>query len=497
MTFPPKVWDGVLRRLAAELPPFAIESWLAKLVPEARDGQLRLLAPNAFHKNRVQDSLLPRIKTLLREELGHDIVVQVEVGGSDEARRETSQRVQEVCAPEPVREPRSVPAERVTGRAQIAVGEGRPTAATRTSAGSAPPPPASLKLVEPRSPEQRSFDHCFDNFVVGPTNALAREASLAIATGRHSQLQKLYLHSPAGLGKTHLARAVALESSQRERVRYATAERFTNDFMEAVRAKTIPAMVRRYRKQLDLLVIEDVQFLTGKNGTQLELFHTVQELLDSGARIVFTGNRPAPELDLEPQLRDQICSSFLAPIEPPDTALRRQLLRDKAAAGGVGLPEDCLDAMVQHLQGSIREIDAALIQLVTTASLLRRPIDRVLVDEVLAAKGAVPGGNTRRPTPSLVIEVVARFFDTTPAALATRSRRRDVLVPRQLAMFLCRRFTDAPLVEIGRAFGREHSAVRNAIRVVERRVTERAPSRYQLEAVSERVRDALEPTPGP
>ena len=154
--------------------------------------------------------------------------------------------------------------------------------------------------------------------------------------------------------------------------------------------------------------------------------------------------------------------------------------------------EECVDTMVEHLQGSMRELESALIQLVTTSSLLRRPIDRDLVIEVLAAKGAAPSNTARRPTPVRVIETVARFFDTTPAALASRSRRRDVLVPRQLAMFLCRRFTDSSLTEIGQALGREHSAVRNAIRVVERRITERAPARYQLEAVSERVRETLE-----
>ncbi|MEE2664696.1 MAG: DnaA/Hda family protein [Myxococcota bacterium] len=485
MTLPPEVWDGVLRRLARELPPFATESWLAKLIPQHRDGQLYLLAPNAFHKNRVRDTLLPGIRALLREELGREIAVQVEVGGSDEARREMERHVLEVCSPQPIHEARSVPAERVESRAQVAVGAARPQPTPASN-------PTTLKLVDPKPPTQGSSDQCFANFVVGPTNSLAREASLAIATQRHAQLQKLYLYSPAGLGKTHLARAIALESSQRERVRYATAERFTNDFMTAVRAKTIPAMMRRYRKQLEVLVIEDVQFLSGKSGTQLELFHTVQELVDGGARVVFTGDRPAAELDLEPQLRDQICSSFLAPIESPDAQLRRQLLREKAAAGGIGLPEECLDAMVQHLTGSVRELDAALVQLVTTASLLRRPIDRQLVHEVLETKGAIPPSGARRATPALVIEVVARFFDTTPAALATRSRRRDVLVPRQLAMVLCRRFTDVSLVEIGRAFGREHSAVRNAIRAVERRVTERAPARYQLEAVSGRVRETLE-----
>jgi len=481
MTLPPKVWDGVLRRLAAELPPFAVESWLAKLVPEPSEGGLRLLAPNSFHKSRVRETLLPRIRTLLTEQLGREVPVAIEVGGSDEARRAAELHAMEVCGPQPVREVRVVrPA---AHEAKLAVAGGRRTA-----------PPLEL-VASPTTPQQRNLDHCFDNFVVGPTNALAREASLAIATQRHSQLQRLYLQSAPGLGKTHLARAVEAESSQRGRVRYATAETFTNDFMAAVRAKTIPTFMRRYRGNLDLLVIENVQFLTGKTGTQLELFHTVQELVDRGARVVWSGDRPPADLDLEPQLVDQISSSFVAPIEPPNAQLRRQVLRAKAAAGGVGLPDDCVEAMVQHLHGSMRELDAALIQLVTTASLLRQPINAALVHEVLATQGALPAGGAPRPTPELVIGIVASFFDTTPQALAARSRRRDVLIPRQLAIYLCRRFTEASLAEIGRALGREDSAVRNAIRVVERRVTERAPARYQLEAVSERVRQALELPP--
>jgi chromosomal replication initiator protein len=493
MTFPPEVWDGVLRRLAAELPPFATESWLARLVPEARDDRLHLLAPNAFHKNRVRETLLPRIQVLLRETLDREIEVRVEVGGSDEARRAIEQRVHEVCGPLPQRAARSVPAQRIGSRIALGGELGTPgTAVTQAPVSASAAGRASLTLVAPSSPGHPGNQQSFENFLVCPTNALAREAAFALATQQHSQLQRLYLHSGSGLGKTHLARASVLEASRCGRTRYATAERFTNDFMAAVRAKTVPAMMQRYRRQLDLLVMEDVQFLAGKSGTQLELFYCVQELLDAGARVVFTGDRPASELDLEPQLRDQVQSSFLAPIEPPDAALRRRLLREKAAAGGVGLPEDCLDPMVQHLGESVRELEAALVQLVTTASLLRRPIDRKLVHEVLATKGAIPSGGSRRATPSVVIEVVAHYFDTTPEALSSRTRRRDILVPRQLAMYLCRRFTDASLVEIGRLLGREHSSVRNAIRVVEQRITERAPARYQLEAVSERVREALE-----
>ena len=484
MTSTPQVWRAVLRSLAGEFQPFLIDSWISKLIPEFDGNELRLLAPNAFHKGRVRETLLPTIQTLVCQELDANTTVRVEVGGTDEARRAAEELVREVCG-----SPQSPPAPLPEGAKPRVRSVRAPSGDNARQSQAAAP----LQLVGSPDGESAVQEQRFANFVVGPNNALAREASVAIATQQHPQLNKLYLHSEPGLGKTHLARAVLAEATTlRQRVRYATAEAFTNDFMSAVRARNVPEVMRRYRNKVDLIVIDDIQFLRGKPGTQLELFHTLQELVDQGSRVVLTGDRPATELDLEPQIRDYVTHSFVAPIGPPDEAMRRDVLRQRAAAGGIGLPSECVDTMVEHLQGSMRELESALIQLVTTASLLRRPIDRKLVIEVLATKGAAPAEALNRPTPGRVIEAVARFFDTTPAALASRSRRRDVLVPRQLAMFLCRRFTDAPLAEIGHALGREHSAVRNAIRVVERRITERAPARYQLEAVSERVREALE-----
>jgi chromosomal replication initiator protein len=497
MAFPPEVWDGVLRRLAAELPSFATESWLAPLVPEASETGLRLLSPNIFHRNRVREQLLARIRELVREEHGAAIDVAVELGGTDEQRSSARAHVAELCkgldaddgaarsggsgpasapAARPVRRPRSVERRGESGGSGKSRG---PRREARLPSG-------------PRRPVQPNFNQSFDNFVVGSSNALAREASLAIAAARHADLRQLYLCSAPGLGKTHLARAASVEASRSERVRYATAEAFTNEFMNAVRTKTMPAFTQRYRRSCDVLVIDDVPFFAGKVGTQLEFFHTVQQLLDCGSRVVLTGDRPPGELhNLEPSLRAQLESGFVATIEAPDDELRRGVLRSKASAGGVRLPEDCIEAIIESIEGSLRALDGMLVQLVTTASLLKRPIDLALTREVLTAKGAIPRADAVAPTPELVIEEVARFFKTTAEALASRSRRRDVLVPRQLAMFLCRRFTDASLPEIGRAFDRDHPAVRNAIRRVESDVMKRAKLRYQLEAVSERVRERL------
>jgi len=492
MTFPPEVWDGVLHRLSAEIPAFAVDSWLSKLVPELREAELRLLAPNTFHRNRVRETFLPRIRAVVRELLGDGSRVSVEVGGTPAEREAAEAHARKVCGPQPIApsEPSSA-AERATAF---------------EASSSLTGPELELRAPEPHPERMRrshrtakkdapSFDQNFDSFIVGPANALAREAALAIATQRHASFRSLYLFSDSGMGKTHLARAVYTEASKRERVRYVTAEGFTNAFMAAVRTKLMPAFKQKFREHCELLVIEDVQFLGGKPGTQLELFHTIAHLIDSGARVVVTGDRPPQELaaaGIDTQLSDQLSSSFVAPLGAPDTQLRRDILRAKASAGGVGLDDQSLGLLVEVLGGSVRHLDAVLTQLVTTSTLLKRPIDLTLVREVLATKGAIAAADAPRPTPALVIGVVAQFFKTTPEALSGRSRRRDILVPRQLAMYLCRRFTNASLAEIGRELGREHPAVRNAVKQVEKRVTERAPARYQLEAVSERVRAELE-----
>jgi chromosomal replication initiator protein len=237
--------------------------------------------------------------------------------------------------------------------------------------------------------------------------------------------------------------------------------------------------------------VEDVQFLASKTATQMELFHTIAHLLDAGVRVVLTGDRlPRDIANLEPRLRSQMTAGLVAEIDPPDTQVRRRILRSKAASGGVHLPDDCLGRLVEVARGSVRDLEGVLIQLVASSSLLGRPIDLDLTEAALhklsPTQPAAPVLELRA-----IVEAVASFFRTTPEAMASRSRRRDVLVPRQLAMYLCRRYSDAPLTAIARAFGRDHPAVSNAVRVVERRILEHAPLRYQIEALSARL-DALQ-----
>jgi len=461
MTTPP-IWDGALRRLGADIPAFALEAWVRPLVPRVQGDALVLACPSPFHRERVRERYLAPIERAVLAEAGRTL--------------EVSLVVETRAVPAQASRPEANDVSRVTPQ--------------RVGSKTAPPP------ASPRTPHQPALPHTFENFVVGPCNALAREAALALAQGRQLGVSPLFLLSAPGLGKTHLAHALAGEARRASgmRVLYASSETFTNDFMSSIRGQRMGVFKRRFREECDLLVLEDVQFLRGKASTQLELFHTIEHLLSVGARVVLTADRLPREIpDLDPRLGSRFSSGLVAEMEAPDAQVRRTILRAKAAAGGVRLPEDCLDRLVQDVRGSVRDLEGVLIQLVATASLLKRPIDLELVEAALrkVAPAEERASRAGALAPEQVVEVVAGYFKTTPQALSARSRRRDVVVPRQLAMYLARRYTTASLQRIGESLGRDHPAVSHALQVVERQILERAPLRYQVEALAARLDDLV------
>jgi chromosomal replication initiator protein len=463
MSFPPRLWDGVVDRLGVVMPAFTLDAWVRPLIAEESDDGLRLLCPSQFHRDRLRDRFLGRISECAAEEVGRPVKVELAV---NDAARANAAPASPPCPLSSVK-----PAQPTPGSFASPSAPGRPV----------------------RRPLQRAFPYTFDSFVVGPCNALAREAALAVARGEQETLNLLYLKSDTGLGKTHLARAIVSESraNGHRRALYTSAESFTNEFMQSIRSKQMDRFKRRFRDGCDLLVVEDVPFLASKEATQLEMFHTLTHLLDVGGRVVLTGGcLPRSISGIDPRLSSQMTAGLIAELEMPNAQVRRRILRSKASAGGVGLPEDCLDLLVERVRGNVRDLEGVLIQLVSTASLLKQRIDLALTEAALH-KIADPCPQIRRLTSRTVMEVVAAFFRTTPEVLASRSRRRDVLVPRQLAMYLSRRFTDEPVGVIARSFGRNHTAVANAEKVIARDVLERAPLRYQVEALSERL-DQLE-----
>jgi chromosomal replication initiator protein len=468
MPSPLTAWDGAIRRLAAELPPLALKAWILPLGIRADGATLVLLAPTAFHAERVRVRYLALLQGLLASETDAPTGVRIEIDPSLGLAPGSQENALAACT----RAPRGGPLE---------------AAAAPVLALAAPRAP--IARIEPAlaPAAQLSLPHTFDTFVVGPGNALAREASLAVARGRALGAGPLCLVGPAGTGKSHLARAVVHEAKRggAQRALYTSAEAFTSELMVSIREQDTPAFRRRFRRECDLFVLEDVQFLEGKNATQLELFHTLEHLRLVGTRVVLTADRLPRELTrLDSRLASQLSSGLVAEMDLPDRELRRDILRDRAARGGFRLPDDCLELLVDSVYGSVRDLEGVLMQLVASAALLGRAIDRTLAESALR-KVAGPSGSALSLDD--VIDSVAQFFGVRRSDLASRSRRRATLRPRQLAMYLCRQFTNASLSEIGRALGRDHPAVANALRAIERAMLERAPLRYQVEELAARL----------
>jgi len=453
-------WNEVVRRLEAEASPFAVDAWVRPLIAESNGDRIRVLCPSALHRDRVRDRFLRQIQTFVEAEAGKPVEIELDLMDSP-------------------------PAERISAA---------PTAANPEQPAKSTPKPQS-RARKVRKPEQHNLPYTFENFVVGACNRLAREASLAVAQGTQRTVNPLYLASAPGLGKTHLARAIAGARKRTDgRVIYASSESFTNQFTGAIRNRKMDQFKKRFRDGCDLLVVEDVQFLGGKKATQFELFQTLSHLVDIGARVVLTADRlPSDIAGMDERVRSHMTAGLVATLEAPDALVRREILRSKAASGGVRLPNDCLDLLVNVVRGSVRDLEGTLVQLVTTSSLLKRPIDLELTEQALAKVSALLPAK-RRLGIGTIIEVVAKLYETTPAALASRSRRKDAMDPRQIAMYLCRRYTDEPASAIARAFARKHPSVGNAEKVVEQRVLENAPFRYRVEAISARL-DELERQP--
>jgi chromosomal replication initiator protein len=347
--------------------------------------------------------------------------------------------------------------------------------------------PGAARAPAPADESPVADEPTLESFVAGPANALALEAARAVSRGEAGRCSPLVLTGGSGAGKTHLCRGIrrALVAGGKRGVLYRSAEEFTVEVTGAMRTGRMEEVRRRYRREANVLILEDVEFLEGKRATQAELFHTLDYLIRSDRALVFSSSRPPAELGgLESGLRSRLGSGLVALLSPPETETRRRILRERAAAGGIGIPDDCLELLATRPVESVRDLLAGLNQVVARASLLQRPVSSELVREALSAV-SVPG---RRRSLEEIVALVASNYGTTPEALRARSRRRAVLRPRQLAMYLCRTCTDASLKEIGVAFDRDHTSVMHAVEVVERRIVEQPQLRYELEAVAAPLR---------
>jgi chromosomal replication initiator protein len=310
--------------------------------------------------------------------------------------------------------------------------------------------------------------YMFETFIVGPSNQFAHAACRAVAEAPSRSYNPLFIYGGVGLGKTHLMHAIGhyvLANAPALKLTYISSERFMNEMINAVRYDRILDFRERYRS-VDVLLVDDIQFLAGKEGTQTEFFHTFNSLYDSQKQIVISSDCPPQEIpSLEERLRSRFEWGLIADIQPPDLETKVAILKRKAESEGVLLPDDVAIYIAGKIKSNIRELEGSLIRLIAYASLTGREISIQLAQEVLRK---VLGHEERAVTIDQIQKFVCEYYQLKLAELKSRNNSKSVAMPRQIAMYLCKQLTNASLPEIGKSFGgKHHSTVIHSIRKIE------------------------------
>ncbi|MFC4785882.1 chromosomal replication initiator protein DnaA [Nocardioides sp. MAHUQ-72] len=361
-----------------------------------------------------------------------------------------------------------------------------------------PPTPAPRGPVDPveQLPRPTALEtrlnpkYTFETFVIGSSNRFPHAAAVAVAEAPGKAYNPLLVYGDSGLGKTHLLHAIghyvrSLYSGAK--VRYVSSEEFTNEFINAIRDDRQDRFKRRYR-DVDVLLIDDIQFLEGKTQTQEEFFHTFNTLHNANKQIVLTSDRAPKRLEaLEDRLRNRFEWGLITDVQPPDLETRIAILRKKAAMDRLTAPPDVLEFIASKIQTNIRELEGALIRVTAFANLNRQEVDMTLAEIVL--KDLIPEGGEPEITAALIIAQTAAYFGLSIEELTGPSRGRHLVMARQIAMYLCRELTDLSLPKIGAQFGnRDHTTVMYADRKINQLLAERRAVFNQVSELTNRVK---------
>jgi chromosomal replication initiator protein len=435
-----ELWTRALERIRPDIPDGSFEMWFSEARPRmADDRSIELSVPSDYIRNWLASHYAEMIGRAVAQEAGHEVAVRF-------------------------------------------VTEDREPAAP--SAVPAPPPAPASAATPPRF----STKYTFDTFVRGDSNSFAYAAAMAVAEAPPSRAYNpLFIYGGVGLGKTHLLYAVASHMTHLQpalRVKYVTSEAFVTEFIKAVREGQGYLFQRRYR-DVDILLVDDIQFLAGKEETQTEFFHTFNTLHGTERQIVIASDRPPQELAaLEERLRNRFRWGLCVDIQPPTLETRIAILQQKALRDGLAIPDDVLNFVAEKFDANIRELEGALLRVVATASLSQQAIDLPLaeraLEDLLPQGGEVP--------PEVILSVTARYFGLRREDLVSKSRSRPLTTARHVAMYLLRELTQLSLIKIGDLFERDHTTVLHGIQKVEKLMLDRDTTYRQVQALTKIIR---------
>ncbi len=408
-----EIWEKTLQAVEPHMNKPSFETWLKLTRPlKMEDNCLIIEAPNEFARDWVESRYSPLLTSALRSLVQDDLEMKFVI-------RNDLQQKQRVESP------------------------------------------PSVKINDEPVYPHLNPKYTFESFVVGKGNRLAHAASLAVAEAPAKAYNPLFIYGGVGLGKTHILQAIGhfvLQNSPHYRVVYVSSEKFTNELINAIRNNKTPSFRDKYRN-VDLLLIDDIQFLAGKESTQEEFFHTFNALYEARKQIVISSDRPPKEIPtLEDRLRSRFEWGLITDIQAPDLETRIAILRKKAALEGWILPDDVITYIAEHIDSNIRELEGALIRVIAYSSLTNQPITLEMTVNFL--KDIIVSQEQKKVDIPLIQQTVAEYFHINPEDLKAKKRTKEVVIPRQLAMYLCRELTDASLPKIGEEFGgRDHTTV--------------------------------------
>lgn len=436
-----EVWQAAISNIQRQLIPHSFATWFRPLtVGNISNNRLQVLLPNRFFKEWFEEHYLEFLRSALEDLLFTRVEIELVVPEQD-------------ASPPPP--PKEAPPKRTVRRSG---------------------PTTSLNAK-----------YTFDSFVVGTGNQLAHAASLAIAEQISKVYNPLFVYGGVGLGKTHLLHAIGhlvLERDNLVRVSYVSSEKFTNDLINAIRFDATSEFRNRYRS-VDVLLIDDIQFIAGKERTQEEFFHTFNDLYNASKQIVLTSDSIPKEIPgLEERLRSRFEWGLIADIQAPDMETKAAILRKKAQAEGVQIPDEVSLFIASNVKSNVRELEGYLVRIVAYASLTNQAITLDLAREIL--KEFMNGD--RAITIPRILEVVSDFFRLKEKELLSRSRHKSIVLPRQVAMYLCRTQTNASLPDIGAELGgKDHSTVIHACAKIRELIAKDEKFRKQLHDLTNRL----------